>query len=385
MPWKERSVVDERIRFVIAADRGDVSMSELCQSFSVARSTGHRWLKRYRQGGCRIEAVREHPRRPHRSPTRTKTGIVDRVLVLRMAYGWGARKLQLLLADEGLCVSESTINRILKAHGLQYEPEVDGQAARRFARKTPNELWQMDFKGPYQIPTGRCCPLSIVDDHSRYLVGLYALANQLGTSVHRSLVQTFERYGVPEAMLIDHGVPWYSPNGHGLTWLSVALIKQGIRLCFSGFRHPQTQGKVERFHRTLGRSIRLRGYPEHLADWQQAFDDIAEEYNQLRPHESLDMDVPASYYQPAGRAYQPDPPAWDYPDGATVKRLNTAGVLTWESRRYFVSEALATEWVEVNPCANTLLVRFRHMWIREIDLKTARSVTLIDKKHNPYV
>ena len=385
MPWNAWSVMDERIRFVIAAERGDVTMSELCREFSVARSTGYRWLSRYRQGGRRIGAVREYSRRPQHSPTRTEAGIVDQIVALRLAHGWGARKLQVLLARDDIHISESTINRILKSHGLHYEPEVSGQATRRFAREAPNELWQMDFKGPYRTRPGRCCPLSILDDHSRYLVGLYALGDQQADSVHQSLVRTFERYGVPEAMLMDHGVPWFVANGCGLTRLAVALIKQGIQLCFSGLRHPQTQGKVERFHRTLGQSIRLRGYPLYLPGWQRAFDTFAEEYNHLRPHESLDMAVPAAHYRPSGRAYQPNPPAWEYPCGAIVKRLNARGLLSWKGRYYFVSEALATEWVEVNTCAETLLVRYRHVWIREIDLKTAQSETLIDKKMNPYV
>jgi hypothetical protein len=243
----------------------------------------------------------------------------------------------------------------------------------------------MDFKGPYRAMAGRCYPLSIIDDHSRYVVGLYALGNQLGDSVHRSLVRAFERHGVPESLLVDHGIPWWSANGHGLTWLAVALIKQGIHLCFSGLRHPQTQGKVERFHRTLGDSMRRRGYPSYLSGWQRAFDDFVEEYNHLRPHESLNLAIPASRYQSSRRAYQPDPPAWEYPVGATVKRLNTKGLLHWKGRYYFVCEALATEWVEVNPCADTLLVRYRHMWIREINLKNRQSETLIDKKQNPYV
>ncbi len=384
MPWKAQSVMDERIRFVMEADRCQESMSGLCREFGISRPTGYRWLSRYRETG-RVSDLRERSRRPSCSPLRSAEEIVDRVVSLRLAYDWGARKLQVLLRDAGVKVSESTINRILKRQGLQREPEVTGQATTRFERQTPNELWQMDFKGLSQAVVGRCCPLSIIDDHSRYAVGLYALGDQLGVSVHQSLVQTFERYGVPQSVLIDHGVPWYSPNGHGLTWLGVALIKQGVRLRFSGLRHPQTQGKVERFHRTLGDRLRHRGYPSLLADWQQTFDDFAKEYNHVRPHESLDMAVPASRYQPSSRQYQPQPPAWDYPAGAIVRRLNVRGLLSWKSRYYFVSEALAKEDVEINPCADTLLIRYRHMWIREIDLKTGRSETLIDKTRNPYV
>jgi len=385
MPWRAQSVMDERIRFVIAADRGDRSLSELCREFGIARSTGQRWLRRYREGDCRIDAVREHSRRPHQSPTRTAAAVSHRVVSLRLRHGWGARKLRVLLAAEGIRISESTINRILKHHGLQPRPKVCGQATKRFERAAANDLWQMDFKGPYRTVTGRCYPLSIIDDHSRFAVGLYALGDQLADSVHRSLVRTFERHGLPESMLVDHGIPWWSANGHGLTWLAVALLKQGIRLCFSGIRHPQTQGKVERFHRTLAESVRRQGCVSHLSAWQRLFDSFTEEYNHLRPHEALALAVPAAAYQPSNRSYQPEPPEWDYPSGATVERLNSRGMLLWQRRRYFVCEALAGEWVEVNHCANTLLVRYRHMWIREIDLRTARSTTLIDKTKNPYV
>ena len=384
MPWKVQSVMDERIRFVVEAIPGRSSMSSLCREFGISRPTGYRWLSRYRETG-RVADLRERSRRPSRSPRRTAEAIVDQVISLRLAHGWGARKLQLLLWNAGVRVGESTVNRILKRQGLQYEPEVVGQATTRFSRQAPNELWQMDFKGPYFMDSERCCPLSIVDDHSRYAVGLYALNNQRAESVHRSLVHTFERYGVPQAMLVDHGAPWYSSSGPGLTWLGVALIKQGVHLHFSGVRHPQTQGKVERFHRTLSHSIRHHGRHDDLSNWQRAFDDFTATYNHLRPHESLEMAVPATRYQPSPRTYQPQPSTWEYPLGATVKRLNVQGQLSWRGRYYFVSEALAAEHVEISRCADTLMIRYRHMWIRKIDLKTGHSETLIDKHHNPYV
>ncbi len=384
MPWKASSVQDERIRFVIEASRQERPLAAICRDFGISRTTGYTWLSRYRETG-RVNDLRERSRRPHRIPRRTSEAVVDRVIGLRLTYDWGARKLQKLLAQEGIGIGESTINRILKRNGLQYEPEVQGRAPQRFVRRSPNELWQMDFKGPYQIASGRCCPLSILDDHSRYLVGLYALDDQRAGGVSRSLVHAFERHGVPEAMLMDHGIPWFVANGCGLTRLGVFLIKQGIRLCFSGIRHPQTQGKVERFHRTLGESVRHHGRPDQLSDWQRAFDDFAVEYNHIRPHEELAMAVPASRYQMSPRPYQPDPPIWEYPTEATVRRLNAIGLLQWRKHYYFVSEALAGEWVEVNRCEGKLLVRYRHMWIREIDTKTARSETLIDKPLNPYV
>ena len=315
----------------------------------------------------------------------TSEAVVDRVVSLRIAFGWGARKLQLLLAGEGISVGESTINRILKREGLVHQGRVEGTATGRFAREYPNELWQMDFKGDYPLGQGRCYPLSVIDDHSRYALRVFALSDQTGRTVYSSLVSIFEHYGVPDALLTDHGIPWWSSNGHGLTWLGVALIKQGIRLCFSGLRHPQTQGKVERFHRTLSDSIRHRGRPETLSSWQDALDRFVEEYNHLRGHESLDMDVPAKHYQPSPKSYTSNPPEWEYTGDGAVIRLNSQGAATWRNRRYFVSEALANELVQLHLLDDIVVVQFRNVWVRQIDLNTGRSLTLIDKDKNPYV
>jgi len=385
MPFRQRELMDERIRFVVAASRGERSLAALCREFGISRPTGYLWLDRYRESGS-VAALRERSHRPRRMPRLTPSSVVDQVVSLRLAHGWGARKLRVLLSRRGVTLSESTINRVLKRQGLVYDREVAGTAPRRFERAAPNELWQMDFKGPYRLTTGRCVPLSIIDDHSRYAIGLFALDNQLTDTVHQALVNRFERYGVPEAILTDHGIPWWgNSNGHGLTRLSVSLIRQGIRLCFSGLRHPQTQGKVERFHRTISEMVRHHGRPATLSSWQTRLDDFRNEYNQLRPHEALDLDVPAARYRPSHRPYQPDPTDWEYPPGANVVRLNQQGLLPWQRKRYFVCEALANEYVEVNECQQKLLIRFRHMWIREIDRITGRSATLIDKEQNPYV
>ena len=384
MPFRPKSVMDERIRFVIEAIRRDRSFSELCRSFRISRPTGYLWLKRFGDTG-RLSSLVEKSRRPLKIPRLTPQAVIDRIVVLRMTYGWGARKLQLLLAREGIKVGESTINRVLKREGLVKVGSVEGKATGRFAREHPNELWQMDFKGDYPLGSGRCYPLSVLDDHSRFALGVFALDGQTGHAVNGCLVTAFERFGVPEAILIDHGIPWWSANGHGLTWLAVSLIKQGIHLCFSGVRHPQTQGKVERFHRTLADTVRLRGRPETLSGWQRALDDFVSEYNNLRGHESLQMNAPASRYKPSRRAYQPHPPEFEYQGDGPVIRLNSQGVLTWKTQRHFVSEALANQLVQLQLLPNALAVRFHHMWIREIDLETGRSHTLVDKNKNPYV
>jgi hypothetical protein len=251
-------------------------------------------------------------------------------------------------------------------------------ATRRFEREHPNQLWQMDFKGDYGLHRGRCYPLSILDDHSRVALGLYALSVQDTASVSSCLIATFERFGVPEGMLMDHGVPWWgNANGHGLTRLSVGLVRQGIQLHFCGVAHPQTQGKVERFHRTLSEAMRHCGRPQTLHGLSEAFDRFRQEYNYVRPHEALEMIVPAERYQPSPKTYNPAPPDWDYPEGAMVKRLNLKGSMYYRYGRHFVCEALGGELVQIEQIGNKLLVRYRHMYVREIDMDTGRSIAVV--------
>ena len=390
MPWKRVDVMEERVRFVARALAPDRNMSELCRQFGISRPTGYQWVGRYQEGGS-FAKLSEHSRRPHRSPRQTPEAVEERVVELRRRYGWGARKLAVLLEREGIRVQEWTVHRILRRQGYVQKEDSRRPALKRFEREAPNELWQMDFKGEYQYAGGWCYPLSIVDDHSRYAVGLYPLRSPALEPVRACVVRTFEVYGVPEALLMDHGTPWWSTtNGYGLTRLSVELIEQGIRLCFSGVGHPQTQGKVEQFHCALSRAVRHRGRPQGWVQWKALLAAFREEYNQVRPHEALAMAVPATRYQPSRKAYTARPREWEYPPGCLVKRLNSQGCLYWRARCYFVCEALAGQRVAVEPVDQKLLVRYRHMYIREIDLLSHQTRAVVypskkrsESKHRP--
>jgi transposase InsO family protein len=381
MPWKQSSEMDERIRYVVQAERQDETLSELSQEFGIHRSTGWRWRKRLEQVG-RIEDLAEHSRRPRRSPSETCALVQQRILELRGKHGWGGLKLAALLKREGMVVSAATVNRVLARHGAIRPQDSHRPAGKRFERGAPNELWQMDFKGikdRLAARHGMIYPLSILDDHSRFLIGLFALAEPTGAGTLSCLERAFERYGVPEAMLMDHGTPWWSTsNGHGLTQVSVALMKQGIRLYFSGIGHPQTQGKVERLHRTMEESI-LR-QREQYRSWEAWSETFRQEYNHLRPHQALAMEVPAARYQRSARGYQKDPPPWDYEPGAEVVRLNSKGCVHYRQQRYFVCEALAGELVALDRLEQRILVRYRQTYVREIDVESGRTRPLATRR-----
>jgi transposase InsO family protein len=311
------------------------------------------------------------------SPRRTEEEIEAAVLALRDKTGWGGPKIAKVLEGQGLQVAPATAQRILKRAGRVVKPKVE-KTSIRFAREECNELAQMDFKGEYSLAWAKCYPLTLLDDCSRYLHGLWPLGSTGGEGVKQILEGYFREHGVPLSILMDHGTPWFSTmNQHGLTWVSVWLLKQGVVLRYSGVGHPQTQGKVERFHQTLKTRTRHRGAPVTMGEWHQWAMQFWYEYNYERPHESLGMKTPGEVYKPVNlRPYQEQPPDWEY-GGGTVKRLNTQGMLYYRQRTYFVSEALASERVRIDELEGKLLVTFRHMTVREIDPRTGKSTAVL--------
>jgi transposase InsO family protein len=378
MPWLETDVRDQRIQFVTAAMQPGANISALCRAFGISRTAGYKWLGRREAAGS-VTALADRSRRPHHSPRRTRDVVTARVVALRELYGWGGEKLVPLLAAEGITLAARTVDRIIAREGLTRDDVAPTAAPRRFARGAPNELWQMDAKGHYPISPGRRChPLSVVDDHSRYAVGLFALPTLHGAGVRAALVECFEQYGVPTAMLMDHGSPWWTTkNAAGLSALSVFLLKQDIRLLHGRVRHPQTQGKVERFHRTLGERLRWWGVPTDLAGFRTAFADFRDEYNQVRPHEALGQEPPALHFQPSRRAYRPQPPPWQYPSGSVVYRVDHNAMINVTGARVFIAEALIGKQVACVRLAHQLLVVYRTMYVREVDLKTGRTRSLL--------
>jgi transposase InsO family protein len=377
MPWARADVGEQRVKFVVRAASGKEEMAALCREFGITRPTGYRWRRRCAEANS-IAGVVERSRRPTHSPLQTAREKEERVEALRREYGWGAKKLDVLLREEDTSMTLTTINRILKRRGLIGKKDSHLPALKRFERSMPNELWQMDGKGEFHSSDGTCYPLSIVDDHSRFAVGLFALPAFTAEQIYPCLVRTFERYGVPEAMLMDHGSQWWgTSNGYGLTWLSVRLIEQGIQLCYGRVHHPQTQGKVERFHRTLNEAIRHRGKPKQMADWPLALEEFQQIYNQRRPHEALGMKRPCERYHPSARTYRAQAPEWEYAEGSDVRRLNSAGCLYWQGENWFVSEALAGQRVRVERVKHLLLVSYRHMYVREIDRPQRRTRPLV--------
>jgi len=345
MPWKECDCVSLRREFVALAGQEEAQVAELCRRFGVSRPTGYKWLRRFALEG--LDGLEDRSRRPHRLRCPTRAEMEAAVLAVREAHpAWGGRKIRARLKalGESDVPSASTITAILHRHGrILSEESKKRQALSRFEYPRPNDLWQMDFKGEFKMRNRRWCyPLTVLDDHSRYSLEIGACADQRRLTVVDRLKGVFGRYGLPWAMLMDNGKPWGCSHGQlGLTKLTVWLIRLGIRVIHGRPRHPQTQGKEERFHRTLQTELLAGRGVEDLSAAQRLFDPWRRTYNCERPHEALDLKPPASRYQVSERRYPRSLAALEYDLTFEVRRPNPVGQFHFHARLCKTSEALA--------------------------------------------
>jgi len=352
MPWREVSTMSERCEFVKLALAEGVSMTELCRRFHISPKTGYKWLQRFNADG--VEGLVDRSRRPRRSPRRTGGRLERVVLAMRETHpAWGGRKIAALLRGRGHedVPSPSTITAILRRRGCIDPAESPKHRAwHRFEHPVPNALWQMDFKGHFALSrTGRCHPLTVLDDHSRFSLGLQACSNETAVTVQQRLTCIFDRFGLPERMLMDNGSPWSGQEVTDNTQLGVWLMRLGIRVTHGRPYPPQTQGKDERFHRTLQAELLGRQTWPDLLSCQRAFDRWRDVYNLERPHEALSMAVPASRYRPSGRPFPAVLPPIDYGPDAIVRRVQGKGEIYFRGRVYRLGRAFIGHPVALRP------------------------------------
>ena len=268
---------------------------------------------------------------------------------------WGARKLRVLLTRDGIqpLPAVSTLTAILRRHDALDPAQGAGQprALQRFEHPYPNALWQMDFKAGWPCGAGRCHPLTILDDHSRYALGLVACPNQRTATVRTHLITAFQHYGLPDRLLVDNGSPWGNHPAHPYTPLTVWLRRLGIAISHSRPYHPQTLGKDERFHGTLQRDFGRQPPRPDLAAWQTTFDAWRHEYNHVRPHDSLALAVPASRYHVSPRPYPAQLPPVGYGPEDHVRRVQAGGWVSFQGRHLRLPKALRGQPVALRPTA----------------------------------
>jgi transposase InsO family protein len=329
--------MSERLEFVRLASLDGANLSALCRAFGISRKTAYKWLARYQQSG--EAGLVEQSRRPHCSPTQTPAELEATVLAVRAAHpAWGGRKIAAWLSRQELpAPAPSTITTILARHGKLRAPDAPvTRPWQRFVAAAPNDLWQLDFKGVVRLETGNAYPLSVLDDHSRFALGLFACPNQQQPTVQAHLTTLFARYGLPRRILSDNGPPWGASGQDGLTALEAWLIRRGIRSSHGRAYHPQTQGKVERFHGTLAAEALAGPRLRDLPSCQQRFDAWRDVYNLERPHEALALSVPVEHYRPSPRALPVPLPPLVYGPADVVRIVKGNGVVVYRGTRYFV-------------------------------------------------
>ena len=348
MPWRSLTPMSQRLEFVVLATQPGLAFSELCRRFKVSRKTGYKWLARYKAGGA--EALQDQARKPQRSPKQVPQALAQTVIALRVETTWCGRKLRRRLLNLGhtSVPAASTCTEILRRADLLKKDGRPQGPLQRFERRLPNELWQMDHKGDVATQCGqRCHPFTVLDDHSRFNLVLDAAADQRTATVQNALQVAFERYGLPEAILCDNGGTW-GGGAAGHTPLTVWLLRLGVRVKHGRPYHPQTQGKEERFHRTLKSELLSRHTWRDLAHCAEAFAPFRHRYNHERPHDSLQEATPASRYQPSVRAMPAYLPELEYPD-MDVRIVRAKGVITFRNQTWAVGEAFAKLPIGLRP------------------------------------
>jgi transposase InsO family protein len=359
-----------RSEFLALARSPSANVSQLCLRFGVSRKTGYKWLARDAAG----PEVADRSRRPLNSPRLTPPGLQAHVLAVRQRYPfYGGRKIRHILLREGIDnpPSPSTITAILDRNGLLSPERRRLRDWQRFEAAAPNALWQMDFKGHFPLSQGgRCHPLTVLDDHSRFCICLAACPDEQGTTTRDRLCLAFQRYGLPESMLMDNGSP-FGASGQGLhTAFSASLIRLGITVLHGRPYHPQTQGKEERFHRTLKLEVLSQRPVWHdQLEAQAAFDRWRSGYNLERPHEALGFEVPASRYAPSPRPYPSVLPPIEYEVDFQVRRVQDNGRVKLKGQRFFVGHAFRGEPVGLLQVGDSVWdVYYCHQRIARIDL-----------------
>lgn len=352
MPWKTCTPMESKREFVELALAGNLPLRELCRRFDITAPTAYKWLGRHRCG----KGLEDLSRRPANSPGKTPAAMEDAIVQARLKHpAWGSRKLKRWLENRGETAvpCASTITAVLRRHGLLAQASgPSGSGWRRFERGEPNQLWQIDFKGWFTVAGGaRCHPLTMLDDHSRYNLLLEACRGENIGEVRPVLERAFSTYGLPQALLCDNGPPW-GDNMGSTTVFETWLLRLGVEVYHGRPRHPQTQGKEERFHRTLKAELLSRTTEwRDLDHCSKSFMAWREIYNRERPHEALGGEVPASRYRASERslpARLPEAGEW-YGGDDVVRKVKAKGEITFNNVFWMIGAAFRGQEVALRP------------------------------------
>jgi len=376
MPWQVRPMSDIRLAFVHQVLTLGHSLTQSCREFGISRKTGYKWLGRYLDEPDRDLVDRS--RRPRRSPAKTSAKIERRILEVRDEFGWGAPKIHAFLnARQMQLPSVRTITAILRRHGRIQPPSNPDSAGERFERDQPNQLWQLDFKGPTEVYRQRVIPLSILDDHSRFLLALSPCTDCTMKTVWNILWELMGQVGMPLALLSDNAFSSRFHNHGGLSWFDSMLIRTGIQPLHGRPYHPQTQGKIERFHGTIERELYPRLRRDNLEHFREDLDYWRTRvYNTIRPHEALGQQPPISRWRPSPRPRPDTLPVVQYASDAVLRKVTNPGLIQWHRCRIRVGGGLIGQYVRIEERENQVALFYAWKEIRCLENSQIRPYSI---------
>lgn len=377
MPWERRTVEDQRGKFAQAALECS-NFSALCREYGITRRTGMKWKARYEAQ----EPLSDRSRRPNSSPTRTPEAVERRILELRAENpGWGAKTLHKVLENQGEqnlpCVK--TVNNILRRNGcISPEESQKRQPFTRYEKEKCNMMWQTDFKGEFRMEDNNYCyPLTIIDDHSRFSI---KIAPRLSTKnvVIPVFTEVFHEYGLPDSILSDNGSQ-FAGFRKGYTQFERWLMELDILPIHGRIKHPQTQGKIERFHRTMKQELLNHISISNIDDAEVQFGDWREKYNNIRPHEALGMKTPGQVYIASPRAYPEKIQDWEYGGEYHVIKVNSWGYARFDKWQVYLSETMIDKYIEFRPSPDgeSFFACYRNFKIAEFNTQNGELIRRI--------
>ena len=364
MPWSTTTVSELRTAFAHAVRTAKRPVAQAARDFGISRPTAYKWLARFDAQ----QPLHDRSRRPLRSPARTPRELEAAVLAVRDQFGWGPRKIAAYLRNSDQpTLPVRTAAAILRRHGRITAPVAPtGEADRRFERSEPNQLWQVDFKGFVEVARQKVYPLSVLDDHSRFLLALGCGTDVTMARAWDVLWGVFGEYGLPQSVLCDNA---FGSSGPGVSWFEARLMRLGIRAIHGRAYHPQTQGKVERLHGTLEAEILPRLPRDDIARFEAGLDRWRREvYNLVRPHEALGDVAPVSRWRPSGRRRPAQLPPVEYPAGCILRKVSTVGDVRWRGAKILAGGGLIGEHVRVEEVGGAVVLWYGPHQIRQIPL-----------------
>ena len=338
--------MEQREKFIKDLRFGLFCMAELCDRYGVSRKTGYKWIERFEEDGR--HGLDDRSRAPKTCPHRIEPVVAYAICDARRRHPtWGPRKILQWMEPRFPAMvlpAVSTAGDLLARRGLvkkrrRRRPHLHPGVVPPVTT-APNDIWGADFKGHFKTRNGiYCYPLTMTDLHSRYLLTCHGLLSTKVVNVFPVFDRAFREYGLPRAIRTDNGVPFATTGIHGLSQLNVWWIRLGIQHQRILPASPQQNAKHERMHKTM-KAEATHPPCANVHSQQREFNRFRNEFNNDRPHDSLNGQTPASCYEASNRTYDGRIPPYEYPAHYTIKRVTNAGTIRFKHRLLFIANAL---------------------------------------------